>query len=116
MKRAAKTLKSNREGVLNGYRHNKTNATAEGLNNSIKGDEADELWVQDLQAHKEALSALSWLHARRQARHEAEWREVRGPEALGGRLQNTGGGAHERHRAAAQRGGGVHGLDVVLRH
>lgn len=36
MKRAAKTLKRNREGVLNGYKFNKTNATAEGLNNSIK--------------------------------------------------------------------------------
>ena len=36
MKRAAKTLKRNREGILNGYKHNKTNATAKGLNNFIK--------------------------------------------------------------------------------
>lgn len=36
MKRAAKTLKRNREGVFNGYKHNKTNAAAEGLDNSIK--------------------------------------------------------------------------------
>lgn len=36
MEAAAKTLKEHREGILNGYRHNKTNATAEGLNNSIK--------------------------------------------------------------------------------
>ncbi|WP_165062718.1 transposase [Adlercreutzia sp. ZJ154] len=36
MKRAAKSIKRNREGVLAGYKFNKTNATAEGLNNSIK--------------------------------------------------------------------------------
>ncbi|WP_255464119.1 MULTISPECIES: ISL3 family transposase [unclassified Adlercreutzia] len=36
MRRAAKSIKRNREGVLNGYKFNKTNATAEGLNNSIK--------------------------------------------------------------------------------
>lgn len=35
MDRAAKTLKRNREGMLNGYKFNKTNAT-EGLDNSIK--------------------------------------------------------------------------------
>lgn len=36
MKRAARTLQRLREGILNGYRYDKTNATAEGLNNSIK--------------------------------------------------------------------------------
>lgn len=36
MERAAKALKRNREGVLNGYRYNKTNVTAEGLDSSIK--------------------------------------------------------------------------------
>ena len=36
MKRAAKTLKRDSEGALNGCRLNKANATAEGLDNSIK--------------------------------------------------------------------------------
>ena len=33
---AARTFRKHREGILNGYRYNKTNATAEGLNNTIK--------------------------------------------------------------------------------
>ncbi len=36
MKRGARTLQRHREGIPNGYRYDKTNATAEGLNNSIK--------------------------------------------------------------------------------
>ena len=39
---AAKTLKRNREGVLNGYKLNKTNATAGGAQQPHQGDEADE--------------------------------------------------------------------------
>lgn len=35
-KRAATTLQQNRQGILNGYRYDNTNATAEELNNSIK--------------------------------------------------------------------------------
>ena len=32
----ARTIKRNREGILNSYRHGRTNAVAEGVNNSIK--------------------------------------------------------------------------------
>ena len=35
-KTVARTFRKHREGILNGYRYDKTNATAEGLNNTIK--------------------------------------------------------------------------------
>jgi len=35
-KAVAKTFRRHREGILNGYKHGKTNALAEGLNNTIK--------------------------------------------------------------------------------
>jgi transposase len=35
-KTVAKTFRGHREGILNGYRYGKTNALAEGLNNTIK--------------------------------------------------------------------------------
>ena len=36
LKTVARTFREHREGILNGYKHDRTNALAEGLNNTIK--------------------------------------------------------------------------------
>ena len=61
--RAAKTLKRNREGVLNGYKFNKTNATAEGLNNSIKVMKRTSYGFRTFERiHRRCLLALGYMH------------------------------------------------------
>lgn len=116
MKRSAKTLKRNREGVLNGYKFNKTNATAEGLNNSIKVMKRMNYGFKTFKRmRRRCLLSLGYMRVIKRGM-KLKRREVRGSKTLGSRHQHPGGEASERHRAAAQREVGAYGLDMPLRH